>query len=229
LHNLASGYLVAGQFDKALPRYEDALKLRKANLGPDHPDTLVIQGHLDFAHRISAADQRIREVTAERGPDHIDALQARRELAQLYVTMHPPDAAEPILAEILRAIAARPPDDPVVVSTTGMLRRCLDYGQKIRPNLWATFHTQALLGGVLLDRKKYAEAEPLLLKGYAGMTRRAATMPSQSAASIPEALDRLMELYTATHRPDEVKKWRAERAKYPPAPLPTAPPPRGKG
>jgi hypothetical protein len=29
-------------------------------------------------------------------------------------------------------------------------------------------------------------------------------------------LDRLIELYTATDKPDEVKKWRAERAKYPP-------------
>jgi serine/threonine-protein kinase len=34
---------------------------------------------------------------------------------------------------------------------------------------------------------------------------------------IPEALDRLIELYTANNRPDEVKKWRAERAKYPKA------------
>jgi hypothetical protein len=34
---------------------------------------------------------------------------------------------------------------------------------------------------------------------------------------IPEALDRLIELYTATKRPDEAKKWKAERAKYPDA------------
>jgi hypothetical protein len=32
---------------------------------------------------------------------------------------------------------------------------------------------------------------------------------------IPEALDRLIELYTATNKPDEVKKWQAERAKHP--------------
>jgi hypothetical protein len=31
----------------------------------------------------------------------------------------------------------------------------------------------------------------------------------------PEALDRLDELYTATNRPDEAKKWRAERPKNP--------------
>jgi len=39
---------------------------------------------------------------------------------------------------------------------------------------------------------------------------------------IPEALDRLIEDYTATIKPDEARKWRAERAKYPSevAPLP---------
>jgi eukaryotic-like serine/threonine-protein kinase len=36
-------------------------------------------------------------------------------------------------------------------------------------------------------------------------------------ACIPEALDRLSELYTATDKPDEVNEWQAERAKYPQA------------
>ena len=31
----------------------------------------------------------------------------------------------------------------------------------------------------------------------------------------PEALDGLIELYTATNKPEEVKKWQADRAKYP--------------
>jgi hypothetical protein len=38
---------------------------------------------------------------------------------------------------------------------------------------------------------------------------------------IPEALDRLIEFSTATNKPDEAAKWRAERAKYPDvAPMP---------
>jgi hypothetical protein len=32
-----------------------------------------------------------------------------------------------------------------------------------------------------------------------------------------EALDGLIELYTAANKPDDVKKWQAKRAKYPPA------------
>ena len=38
---------------------------------------------------------------------------------------------------------------------------------------------------------------------------------------LPEAIDRLIELSTATNKPDDVKKWQAERAKYPAvAPMP---------
>jgi len=74
-----------------------------------------------------------------------------------------------------------------------------------------------MLGGALLGQKKYADAEPLLLKGYEGMKQREKTISPQGATRLPEALDRLIELYTATNKPDEVKKWRAERAKYPEA------------
>ena len=49
-------------------------------------------------------------------------------------------------------------------------------------------------------------------------------IPPQADTRIPEALDPLIELYTATDRPEEAKKWRAERAKYPNL----APPPREK-
>jgi hypothetical protein len=73
----------------------------------------------------------------------------------------------------------------------------------------------------LLGQKKYAEAEPQLLKGYEGMKLREKTIPPQGSTRLPEALDRLIELSTATKKPDEVKKWQAERAKYPKAaPMP---------
>jgi len=60
------------------------------------------------------------------------------------------------------------------------------------------------------------------------MKGREWTIPPPGLARIPDALDWLLELHTATNKPDEVKKWQAERAKYPPAPLPLVPPPREK-
>jgi hypothetical protein len=98
-----------------------------------------------------------------------------------------------------------------------LLRDCLAIRQRQIPDNWLTFHTQSMLGGALLGQKKYAEAEPLLVKGYQGMKTREKTIPKQGGAElrIPEALDRLIELYTALNQPDEAKKWQAERAKYP--------------
>jgi hypothetical protein len=98
-----------------------------------------------------------------------------------------------------------------------LLRECLAVRQKQIPDSWLTFNTQSLLGGALLGQKKYAQAEPLLLKGYEGLKSREKTIPKTGGGELrlPEALDRLIELYTATNKPDEAKKWRAERAKYP--------------
>ena len=54
------------------------------------------------------------------------------------------------------------------------------------------------------------------------MKQREAMIPEQAKVRLPEALDRLIDLYTATNKPDEVKKWQAERAKYPAAGLKTS-------
>jgi hypothetical protein len=96
-----------------------------------------------------------------------------------------------------------------------LLRECLAIREKQQPDAWTTFYTQSLLGGALLGQKKYADAEPLLLKGYEGMKQREKTIPPQGATRIPEALDRIIELYTVTNKPEELKKYQELRAKYP--------------
>jgi hypothetical protein len=104
------------------------------------------------------------------------------------------------------------------VHSEPILRECVALREKLQPNVWSTFNAQSLLGGSLLGQKKYAEAEPLLLKGYKGMKAREKTIPPQGRPRVTEAVERLIELYIATNKPDEVKKWQAERAKYPAAP-----------
>ena len=45
--------------------------------------------------------------------------------------------------------------------------------------------------------------------------RRREDDPAAGRHRLPDALDRLVELSTATNKPDDVKKWQAEWAKYP--------------
>jgi serine/threonine protein kinase/tetratricopeptide (TPR) repeat protein len=95
------------------------------------------------------------------------------------------------------------------------LRESLTIREKKEPEAWTTFNTQSALGGALMGQKKYAEAEPLLVKGYLGLKLREDKIPPQAATRIPEALDRLIELFSETKKPDEVKKYQQLRAKYP--------------
>lgn len=63
-------------------------------------------------------------------------------------------------------------------------------------------------------RSHVAEAEPLLLKGYEGMKAHKKTIPPTGSTRIPEALDRLIELYTAINNPDLVKKYKTLIVNY---------------
>jgi eukaryotic-like serine/threonine-protein kinase len=96
-----------------------------------------------------------------------------------------------------------------------LLREALAIREKKEPSDWRTFGTQSVLGGALLGQKKYAEAEPLLVKGYEGMKARQAKIPKEAGSRIPEALDRLVELYTAKNKPAEAAKYQELRATYP--------------
>ena len=74
----------------------------------------------------------------------------------------------------------------------------------------ATFNTKSLLGGALPGQKKYADAEPLLRAGYEGMKQREKTIPPPGQVYLPEAIERLVQLYEATAKKDEDAKWRKE-------------------
>ena len=96
-----------------------------------------------------------------------------------------------------------------------VLRHCLVVREKKQPDAWTTFNVKSLLGGAILEQHKYADVEPLLLTGYEGMKAREKTIPPQAKSRLTEALDRLIQLYTDTNKPDDLKKWQTERAKYP--------------
>jgi eukaryotic-like serine/threonine-protein kinase len=58
--------------------------------------------------------------------------------------------------------------------------------------------------------EEYADAEPLLLAGYEGLKQREQTVPEQGKIRLPEAVERLVQLYEATGKKDEAAKWRME-------------------
>ncbi len=91
-----------------------------------------------------------------------------------------------------------------------LLRECLAIREKQKPDEWLTFNTKSMLGGALLGQKKYAEAEPLLLSGYEGMKKQEDKIPLPARIRLNQAVERLVQFYEATNKPDEAAKWRKE-------------------
>jgi tetratricopeptide (TPR) repeat protein len=250
MNNLATSYRAAGKLDLALPLLEETLKLRKAKLGADHPDTLTSMHNLAVGYgaagKLDLALPHFQEAAAgmeKRRFQHEHAGVIVNNLITCYERLQQFDRAEAWRRKWLGVVKERSGADSLPyaneLAPLGMnllqqkkwtdaeplIRECLTMGEKKQPDAWTTFNTQSLLGGALLGQKKYANAEPLLLKGYEGMKQREKTIPPQGNTRIPESLDRLIELSAATNKPDEAKKWQAERAKYP---AEVAPVPREK-
>jgi hypothetical protein len=62
------------------------------------------------------------------------------------------------------------------------------------------------LGSALLAQKKYAEAEPLLLRGYDELTRQPKTITNDVLTK--EAAKNLATLYDALNQPQKADEWR---------------------
>jgi serine/threonine protein kinase len=244
---LAMAYFAAGEFQKGLPLCEEALKLTTAKFGPDHPDTLSKidelaiayqdAGKLDLALPLferAAVGVEKRQFKPVRTPQVISStIRAYEGAAQhdkaeawrrkwLAVVKERSGADSLPYASELASLGSNLLQQKKWTEAETVLRQCLTIREKRQPDVWNTFNTQSMLGEALLGQQKYADAELFLLKGYSGLKQREKTIPPQGNTRLPEALDRLIDLAAATNKPDEAKKWRAERAKYPAeeAPLP---------
>ena len=233
MNNLALGYHAAGKLDLVLPLLEETLKLRNTKLGADHPYTLLSMNNLAMGYRSAGkpdlALPLFREAAAgieKRRFQHehaglivnnlIDCHEQLKQFDQaeawrrkgLAVVKERSGADSPPYAGELAALGSNLIQQKKWADAEPVLRESLALRQKKQPDTWTTFNTLSMLGGALLGQKKYADAGPLLLKGYEGMKQREKTISNvpQTATRLPESIDRLIELYTATDKPDEAKK-----------------------
>ena len=95
-----------------------------------------------------------------------------------------------------------------LLEAESIFRESLAVAQNTQPDSWYTFQNRWLLGGVLVRQAKYAEAEPLLVQGYAGMRAREATAPSGGPASLTETAKQLVGFYEQRSRRQEAAAWR---------------------
>ena len=212
------------------------MKRKEAKLGRDHLDTLSTVANLGVSYKDAG---RYKEAIPLLEEAHRAAKKYRAlawvgpPLLEAYTKAGEQSKSADLIGELLSdARKTLLPDSPQLAGQLAFLggsllqvkafaeaerliRESLAIREKTQADVWSTFNSRSMLGGALLGQTKYADAEPLLLKGYEGMKQRQRSIPPDACTRIPEALDRLIDLYTATNKPEEVKKWQAERAKCP--------------
>ena len=231
LNNVASCLNSLGRSAEALPKFEEALEMSRRLLPPDHPSTLYPQTGLVLTllrlgrHADAELLQRDATEQCERSQSS-RRLHWRTVLEQwvaLYDAWH---AAEPDQGYDAKAAAWRAkmaPEDLADYLHTGgsrlveqgkhadaepLLRECLKIRTELLPeDHWSIFNAMSALGAALAGQEEFAEAEPLLIKGYEQMKP-----PRASPSRKHEAIERIVTLYETWHAAEPDKGYDTKAA-----------------
>ncbi len=171
-----------------------ALDLRRANLGEDHPDTLLSMCLLAWAKNDFELTSQVAEARARvLGKDHPDTLQSKFDLAIAMRSRGETARAVTLLREVLESrrrvlgedhletawsmsclahTVVMYPEITAVASLSeaeieSMMRRALAITRKSDGETWRTYAITQALGRFLHSRHRYEEAESLLRGGLA--------------------------------------------------------------
>jgi hypothetical protein len=112
-----------------------------------------------------------------------------------------------------------------------LYRECLASRETNCPKAWYTHYTRAMLGATLVGKRRFDDAEPLLMSGYEGMRARESSIRERNKV-LAETLQNIVQLFEATSRPELADEWRAKltvvqaagpKSKPPWPPLPPEP------
>ncbi len=182
MHAIATMHDRHGDHAQAEKIYLELLQIQQRVLGLEHEETLTTMSDLAATHRHAgrlkeAEDlyQQVLEQQRQRKPGDAPALAAATtDLGDLWLQSGKCTEAE------------------------SLLRDCLEQCRKQQPEHWLRFNAESLLGGALLQQKKFAEAGPLLRSGYEGLNARASTLPERARPHLREASERLAQFNQAT-------------------------------
>jgi non-specific serine/threonine protein kinase/serine/threonine-protein kinase len=236
LNDLAWTYRDALRMTEAIALYEQIRDARVRKQEADNQDALLTLGDLAAAHAAAGnPDQALRLFhqaalghekrkfvlpNAEQIVHNLSGL--LEELKQyeeaevwrrkwLAVVKDKEGAESVAYAEELMALGANLFLQEKHPDAEAALGECLAIRRKKAPDEWTTSYTDMVLGAALFGQRRYAEAEPHLLRGYEGLKQREAKMPlEQAPLFLREARARLVQLYDSWEKPREAERWRQE-------------------
>jgi tetratricopeptide (TPR) repeat protein len=236
MNNLAQVYYREGKYQQAEELQSKILETRRRILGPEHNDTLISMNNLaiiylgerKYAQAETIQSQNLEIIQRVFGPDHPNTLMSMNNLARVYSAEEKYPQAEELSVKLVdtrrRVLGPRHPQTMDAMASLSMLqlkqskfseaeslsRETLAILEQTFPDDWTRFQTQTVLGAAISGQKRYSEAEPLLLKGYAGMIERKATIPAGNQADVTKAVEWIVQLYNDSGRPDKAAEWQAK-------------------
>ena len=193
MNNLGSAYRTAGKLDLAVPLLEEALKLMKAKLGPQHPNTLSCMSNLGLAYQVAGKldqavplfEETLRLTEASLGHEHPSTILSMANLGEVYRLSDRLDQALPLLEEALklgeRKLGHDDQDMITIMNNLAlafwqakrfdksipMLKETLKRREaKLGRQDPQTLQSAALLGWNYKDAGRLTEALPLLEEGH---------------------------------------------------------------
>ena len=127
-----------------------------------------------------------KAIAAFTAANQLDKAEAWRRKWMAFVRQQD-GAASPAYAHELAALGLNLLQQQKWTDAELILREAWVIRSKKESNDWRTFNTMSMLGGALLGQKNYAAAEPLLVKGYEGMSARASTIPPEARHPHPRS------------------------------------------
>jgi tetratricopeptide (TPR) repeat protein len=222
-----------GRYEESAVFIREALAIDRKYLPRDHPDLLGAEYNyaatLEHSHRASEAEPIFRELLESYrrvlGPDHVDTLLAQQGLAHnLLKQRRYAEAAATALpaAEGLSRVAGDSHEWTQVAWGVYGVAACLAgqgdaglkalrrvaarQGQSADANNWRVQMTDVQIGTCMVALRRYAEAEPLLLKSIALLeTQRGANFDHTQTG-----YRAMRDLYAGLGRPAEAAKWQAK-------------------
>jgi len=234
MSNLAMAYRDAGRMDESIALFEEALRLRELELGPAHPDTIrakyvLARTYLDVGRAKDAGmllEPAVRDAKAKLGADHPNTLGALYNLGLVHIETERWDEAIRVLDEVvrLRKAVSGPGHVQTLMSLNALVkahlgarhwaeaeasaREALALHAKAMPDDWLHYYAMGQLGLAMLEQKKYAEAEPMLVGGYEGLKAREAKISVPARKHIATAASRIVRLYQEWGKSDKAAEWR---------------------
>jgi tetratricopeptide (TPR) repeat protein len=185
LRTLARAQKTLGDWQGAMATLRDALALPQAiqSWTTEEDYVALLIEHASPAELETWLLGRLRDWVRLRGPDDRFMAKTERHLASLYARTNRPAEAEARFAAVLAQLS-----------------------KSVPPTDWELGRAMSELGERLVLRQAFAEAEPLLIDGFASLTADARA----GRISRADARDRVVRLYEAWGRSADAERWRRQ-------------------